>query len=188
MEPGLITSAPPNMELLESVEVLNERLLKFFGRFDDALPHWRVVWSNDQQEFRILRTGEVAQLVPKYWFRDRYVLEKLLPVPELNRNELISKTSYEPVWVFETNLGHPLPPKWEAIEIIIRTVQENAARAYNKVMYKDPDSVPEEAFENRKKRIEKLELDLFGNETAVGTALSHKTGVTVPQMDNGEVK
>src|SRR6267142_3268324 len=113
------------MELVEPVGILNDRLKEYFG-IDTSTGNvmWRIVWSEDQYELRMTdRTPEglqllhpEMQLLPKYkqWIREKYVLENLVIVPEVNADELATKLSYEPIWVFMTNEKEYLPPTWEA--------------------------------------------------------------------------
>src|SRR5262245_53185031 len=119
---------------LEPIEVLNARLIDRYGKFEDGRANWRVVFSDEQFEHRfdtfvdrntagnVLREFRGIRLVPKYPFMPhQYVLERLLPVPEQNALELTTTTSYEPVWGFTDQHGNPLPPRWEAIEFVIKT-------------------------------------------------------------------
>jgi hypothetical protein len=177
--------------LLESTEILNERLLNRYGKFEDGRALWRVVYSEDQYEKRLTWfTPEGFKLLspvmvelPKYkqWIHNKYILEKLMPIPESQLRELVGKTSYEPVWTFEDRYGNVLPPKWEAIEIIIRTIHQKSALAVG-MPYVDPDneSCPEESLEKRRDRVVKIEEELFGNETDTGDALAHKQAIVVP--------
>lgn len=177
-------------ELTESIESINGQLVSLFGI--DSIsgdPMWRVVWSEDQFEKRLMdTTDEGFQLlypevreVPKYrqWIKERYVLERLTIVPEINAQDLPSqKVSYEPMWVFETQSGIYLPPKLDAARLVVDAVYtaSGITRA-GLAKYKDPDSHQEEALENKRQRIEGLVEDLFGNETETGDALAHGEGV-----------
>jgi len=179
------------MELIESIESINAKLERVFGKFETGQPVWRVVWSEDQFEKRETdRTDEGLQLLqpevrllPKYrqWIHAKYVLERLTPVPDVSRKELADKKlSYEPVWVFEDKHGKYLPPRFDAAKFVIDKIMEQAAKMVG-VKYKDPESNKEEALEIREKRLEQLHETLFGNETEVGDALRYKEGVVVPR-------
>src|ERR1043166_1123060 len=117
--------------MLESIETLNERLENTYGKYEN-FPRWRIVYSEDQYEKRLTHyTSEGFELLspvmmelPKYkqWIHNKYILELIMPIPEFQRHEVVGVLSYEPVWVFEDGRGRPLPPKWEAIQLIIKTV------------------------------------------------------------------
>ena len=170
------------MELPETIVNLNKRLRDYFGYFDGIQPNYRIVWADDQLEKRLVDcTPEGMQLlypevreVKKYnYIKERYLLEKLVPVSELNAHELVDELSYECIWNFEDQYGFPLPPKWEAIEFILDTLHKQMGK---KAIYKEP----EKTVESEKERIDGLIEDLFGNETSVGDALSYGSGVAVP--------
>lgn len=178
---------------METVESINTQLRDLYG-IDTitSLPIWRVVWSEDQFEKRltnhsdtgvILLTPEVREL-PKYrqWIKNRYVLERLTVIPEINADDLpTSKLSYEPVWVFEGKNGMFLPPKLEPAQLVIDTLY--AAIGKSK-LNKYVDSEENTTEEGRQSRIDKLQKELFGNETDVGDALAHKQAVIVPNQMN----
>lgn len=179
------------MELTEPIESINKQLIEEFG-IDSITGRamWRVVWSEDQFEKRKMEvTDEGLQLlhpevreVPKYrqWVKERFVLENLTIIPVINQDELpTSKYSYEPIWIFETQAGVYLPPKFEAAKLVVDAVYIAKGRT-DFVRYKDPDSDTEEAKENHKKRVDGLVADLFGNETETGDALAHGEAIVVP--------
>lgn len=177
------------MELIEPVEKLNERLARDFGYFDGTMPQWRIVWSDDEFEKRLtdftaegfrLLTPIVVEL-PKYrqWVLHKFILERALPIPEFVETDLVTKFSYEPVWTFEDNQGNPLPPRWEAILLIIRSIYVAAAQSIG-ARYKDPELDKDEANELKLQRLIRLEEELFGNETEVGDALTHRQAIVVP--------
>lgn len=173
------------MQPTESVEVLNQRLVDYFGYFEGQ-PSWRVVFSDDQLEKRrgtyrdhtkeglFLREVTEIREVPKYrqWIQHKWILERLTAVPEMCQDELLTRLSYEPIWVFEDKKGNPLDPIWMAIEYLVtRILGKQGRRPF----------IPEE---NAEERISKLEEYLFGNETDVGDALAHKEGIVVPENKN----
>lgn len=186
------------MELVESIESINSRLVDHFGLdTSTSQPIWRVVWSEDQFENRLgtyddytpaglyLRTVTEVRYVPKYrqWVKRKYVLERLVSIPDANLPELpASKVSYEPLWVFETTSGKYLPPRFDACKIIVDAVY--AAQGHGDlVKYKDPDYglLPDEQYEKKTQEIDKLQQELFGNESYVGDALAHKEAIIVPR-------
>jgi len=168
------------MEIVESIEVLNKRLEDFYGKFDTGDPNFRIVWADDQFEnvlspytdTGILLNTPIVQRKPKYgYLKHLYVLEKLLPVPELNQLELGKRVSYEPFWAFVDVSGHPVPPVWTQIKLMIDHVFEvmNSTPAPYK-----PEDMSEEALEEKAKAMEAL---LFGNESKIGDSLSHGSAV-----------
>ena len=112
------------MIINESIEVLNQRLVDHFSTAWNGQPMFRIVWSENQFEKRLVgfTDGGIQLLVPemrevpkyKQWIHNKHILERLVIVPEFQQDKLVEKTSYEPVWVFEDKNGFPLPPKWEA--------------------------------------------------------------------------
>ena len=178
-------SPPQLVQLMESVETINQRLEDHYGTTDDGRPIFRVVWSDEQVEKRIVThlDSGVELLYPeprevkKYpYIRALYVLERLVLVPEVNQKELLGlKTSYEPIWTFCDAHRNPLPPIWNAAKLVVDTLYAALGKA-SLVKYLDVQNTPEA----REKRITELETELFGNESSVTDALTYKEGVTVP--------
>lgn len=175
---------------MESIATMNERLKRDWGEFENQ-PRFRIVWSEDQFEKRLTyHTKEGFELLqpqmvemPKYrqWIQAKWVLERYLPVPAVNSHELMTRCSYEPLWVFSDANGRSLYPKWEAILLILGSVLGNEQKQ-TYARYKDPESglTPSDQIEMRRQRIDALQMELFGNETEVGDALTHKEGIVVP--------
>jgi hypothetical protein len=178
-------------ELTEPVETINQRLMDHFGVADDGRPIYRIVWSEDQFEKRFgvyedysgdiyLRTVKEVREVPKYrqWIHEKYVLENLVIVPPINSEELMTKISYEPLWVFMDKAGFPLPPKWEAAKFIID--QQQAIRGQESLGPKYRDKyMTEDAKSVREDEVQNLRESLFGNESSVGDALADKQSTIV---------
>lgn len=176
---------------METLEIINQRLRDRFGRFGTSnLPYFRVVWSNEQFEKRLIthtREGfelpnPVVEEVPKYkqWANNRYILEHLVAVPaEFQKDLGGEQLSYEPLWTFQDNKGEPLAPSWAACEFIVRTMRENMQTANGRPKYKDPLAGlnTEELIEAERMQIEAVKQDLFGNETSVGDALMQDSAV-----------
>lgn len=171
------------MELRESIEYINEKLLAEYGRsIDDGRPNYRVVWSDDQLEKRVVthdtHGNELilpeVDLRPKYrqYIRHRYVLERLTVV--IGETDLLEKIPYEVVWTFQSKSGKYLPPWFEGCRFIIENILLNMAVKNYYVKYKDTMSKEEYI-----RQIEKTEAELFGNETDVGDALAHGSGVSL---------
>lgn len=171
---------------MESVDIINRRLLDYYGRFESTdLPRYRVVWSTDQFEKRwtqhtregFLLPQPVVKELPKYrqWANDKWILEKCAPIPEFVETDLVEPYSFEPLWVFEYNSGRPMFPKWEAIELIISEVHTAMGQPKGFKKYSNPDDQ-----EAEEKRIQKIKDELFGNETDITDALRMKEGIVVP--------
>lgn len=168
---------------METLAVINQRLADNYGRFEDGRPNWRVVWSDDELEKRVVtHTKEGFELaypevqeVKKYgYISSKYVLERLVPVPSYAETDLVTKTSYEPVWTFEDSKGNPLPPVWEAIFLLIEVVRANLSG--RKAPYKAPWGEGN-TIEEQEHRAKKIYEELFGNESKITDALSLDTAV-----------
>lgn len=186
------------MELPESIESINQQLVDHFGiDTSTSEPIWRVVWSEDQFEHRLgeyddftpsgiyLRTVKEVRYVPKYsqWLPNVYVLERLVAIPLSNVPELPStKMSYEPIYAFQTTSGQPLPPKFIACKFCIDCIYAAQGKS-SLVKYKDPYAgiSQEDYHEMKVAEIDKIQEELFGNESYVGDALAHKEAIIVPR-------
>lgn len=173
-----------DIQPLESLEVLNDRLKERFGLFEDGRANWRLVWSSGETEYRLCRFTpegfELAypemMLVKKYPMQqDRYILEHLIPVPK-HITDLTTKTSYEPLWTFEDANGNPLPPLWDVMQLLIDQVQINMLAAGRQPIIKQPYGMGNTA-EEIKMRSEKLMDELFGNDTDITDALGLDSAV-----------
>lgn len=152
---------------------LNDQLREQFGIDTETTePIWRVSWSNDQFEHRMTdRTPEglvmltpQIKILPKYqWIKSRWLLERLVIVPDFQAFELGGKkVSYECVWKFEDRNKEAVPPVFPACQFIINLIF--AAQGHRPMpKYIDPES--EEPIEEQKKRIDKLVEELFGDES-----------------------
>ena len=162
-------------ELPTDIKIINQRLIDYFGM--DSLtskPMWRIAWANDQYEKRLTKyTPEGFELIvpqvfelPKYqWLKDRWILERLVLIPDVHVGELpTQKQSYECMWAFEDRNGNPLPPKYEACKFIIDAVYaamgKKSLRKYVDAEEKNPVEVKEE-------RIKTLTEELFGDESSL---------------------
>jgi len=145
------------------VDLINAKLREKYGYIDERHPNFRVVWSNDQQEWRkgtfrdfygsvFLREVFETRNVSKYLhFKDRWVLEKFFPVKHGTIPELPGIThSYEPLFVFHSASGVYLPPVYYVCEAIINTYlfSERKVRheiddedAYNRELQKEADII-----------------------------------------------
>lgn len=134
----------------------------------------------------------VVKEVPKYrqWADYCYILERAMPVPENVETDLTEKWSYEPVWVFMDGNKNPLPPRWDVCQIVIGQILKASAAVVG-AKYKDPlieFSDPKTGAEAKRKRLDSLKLELFGNETAAGDALAYGSGVVVPHEQTTQLE
>jgi hypothetical protein len=177
------------MELAEPIESINKRLADQYGiETESTLPIWRVVWSNDQLEKRLMDVSPTGISlihpmvfeVPKYLTKDRFILERLVYVPEEQQKELAGvRKSYEPLWVFESVQKEYLPPRTDACQFVIDLVLAAMNRRPGEMAkYVEVD--------DKEERIAKLSEELFGNETQVSDALTYKEGIVVPNSYKGE--
>jgi len=168
--------------MIESIEVINQRLLDYFGKFEGTdHPNYRLVWSEDQFEKRLcdfteygieLSIPEVREIRKYSYIHNKYVLEKACQVPAGNR-ELTTKVSHEPIWTFEDKFGNALTPTWAAIEILIYTIHSSLHK--KKIEKEDEIMLPTK--EATEERIRIIENELFGNETKVGDSLMRDEAV-----------
>ena len=172
------------MELREPIELINERLTEHYSRdISDGRPNYRVAWSDDQFEKRITTHTDSGvelifpevRLLPKYrqYIRHRYILERLTPI--VGQTDLIEKVAYEVVWTFQDKNGKYLPPWFDACRHIIENVIHNMAVRNYYAKYKDTMSKEQYLAD-----LQKMEDELFGNETDACDALHYGSGIVVP--------
>lgn len=168
------------MLLVEKIEDINKWLLRDYGEFGDGTPNWRVVFANDMLEKRMkFQTPEGLDLLypevreeRKYQhIIDKYVLERQVPV--VGETDLITKTSFEPAWVFEDRFGNYLPPQYFACKFIIDGILEQMNKPAYYAKYKDTRGTKE----SQTAQVDNMEQLLFGNETPVTDALAYGSGV-----------
>jgi len=183
------------------ITTINNQLREEFGIDTESTdPIWRISWSNDQFEHRLTdRTPEglvmlspQLSILPKYQHvRDRWILERLVIVPDFQAFELGGKkVSYECVWKFEGRRKEPVPPMFPACQFIINLIF--AAQGHRPMpKYIDPEST--EPIEEQKKRIDNLVEELFGDEsnllgmTVTGEAVAY-TGPSKIESIKEEIK
>lgn len=178
------------MELAETIDTINRQLREEFGiETESNNPMYRVVWSMDQYEKRMMdyddHGGKLlfpkVRMVPKYkqWIVDRYVLESLVIIPEINEHELVStKKSYEPLFVFQNAYdGEYLPPRFDAAKFVIDAVL--AAKGV-KSMAKYVDDEASNPDESKRARVDKLQNELFGDASGLMGKTLTGSAVVVP--------
>ena len=186
------------MELAERIESINGQLVDLFGvDTGTGQPIFRVVWSEDQFEKRltdrtdsgVILLESVVKLLPKYrqWIHEKYVLERLVIVPESNIPELAGlKLSYEPIWVFRGKFDEYIPPTLWGCKFVIDTLY---AALGKQSMAKYIDEESKHPIEAKEKRIEKLTEELFGDEsfllgrTITGEAIAMPQSYKIAQKE-----
>ena len=183
-----------------AVQEINRQLIAEYGiDSDGGQPIWRVSWSNDQYEKRLsthsakgiqLLHPEVINL-PKYqWIKDRWILERLCLVPDVNVGDLPSqKKSYECMWKFKNAFTEEaLPPNFVVAKFVVDTVYAAMGKSS---MAKYVDEETKNPLESREKRINALQEELFGDEsfllgrTVTGEAVAY-TGEPKINASQGE--
>lgn len=177
------------MSFTKEVEIMNRYLERDYGYFEATYPLYRISWSENQFEKRIVQHDihgiellhpQVVEK-PKYsqWIHNKYILERLIPVPSIA--DLVEKISYEPVFVFEDKDGIALPPNYDVCKIVIASIQAAAAVRIG-AKYQDPRANPDFK-ESERARLKELQEQLFGNETSVTDALAHGSGVSLAKSE-----
>src|SRR5215467_5046232 len=174
------------MESQAFIDSINDSLVNLFGTEITGKPIYRVVWSEDQFEKRLMDVTDSGltlltpeyRIVPKYrqWIQKQYVLEQLVVVPDANRKELAEiKLSYEPLFVFQNSYTDEyLPPNLQAAKFVIDSLRAATSKTSMRRYVDDEEKNPVEA---RETRINKMQAELFG-EDRVGP-LEHGGGVYV---------
>jgi len=164
------------LELTESIESINQQLIDLFG-IDTITGKslFRIVWSEDQFEKRLTSFTDnglallypEVRLLPKYrqWIQNKYVLERLCVVPEINQDEIpTDKLSYEPIWVFEKKDGVAIPPTLWASKFVIDSLYAAMGKKSLRKYIDDEAKNPEEY---KEKRLKEYEEQLFGDESSL---------------------
>lgn len=182
---------------MQTITDVNKQLIDLFGiETDSGNAIWRVVWSDDQFEHRLgeytditpsgvfLRTVKEVRYVPKYrqWIQHKYILERLVIVPEQNLIDLpATKKSYEVIWVFEDKDGNPLPPRIDACKFIIDTIYAAQYGTGNLKKYNDPEGTREGEIETRRKRVDGYIEELFGDQSSLQGTTKTGESIIVPR-------
>ena len=171
------------LEIPPEVKRINQQLIDHFGiHTSTGQAMWRVVWSEDQYEYRLMDTTDEGlilihpevRLVPKYrqWIPEKWVLERLVVVPDLNSKELAGlKLSFEPMFPFEDKNGNGIPANFEACKFVIDLVYASQGKKSMRRYLEE---------EGAEERVKKLQEELFGNDTDVSDALTYGSGIVVP--------
>lgn len=159
-----------------AVQEINRQLIEEYGiDSDGGEAIWRVSWSNDQYEKRLTDHTEkgVALIhpevrnMPKYpWIKDRWILERLVLVPDINVRDIPeNKKSYECMWKFENAYTEEaLPPNFTVAKFVADTVYAALGKSS---LAKYVDEEAKNPIESREKRINQLTEELFGDESSL---------------------
>lgn len=185
--------------LPQDVIKINQQLIDHFGVDTiSGKPMWRCSWSNDQYEKRKTKytyeglemLHEEVKELPKYqWIKSKWILERLVLIPDVHIEELPSeRQSYECMWVFEHEKSKAaLPPNFIVAKFVVDTVY---AAMGKRSMAKYVDEEAKNPIESREKRIKALEEELFGSEsdllgrTITGEAVGYTGDPTIDSPVN----
>ncbi len=193
------------------VDIINKQLIDDFGIDTvTTSPIFRIVWNTDQYEKvfatfvdrtpsgQFIREVTESRIVHKYrgFKLDRYVLERLQMVPEQQQDQLLGlKISYEGLWTFSDAKGEYLPPTYIASKFVIDCVlaaqstlkkivdphDKSDRVSMSKYITDDPEYSQEAALEYKKKRIEEITTELWGNQSGLmGSTLPGGNAIIVP--------
>lgn len=177
-------------QLPAEIKKLNRQLESHFGIDTESMrPMWRVSWSDDQYEKRMtdctdggifLLTPEVREL-PKYqWIKAKWILENLVAVPDMHRNELAEiKVSYECIYAFPEGKI----PSFEALKFLVDLIYSVKGKASMR-KYVDPDA--DHPLEKQQQRVDRLMEELFGDESGLEGKTFRGEGIVVPHTYRSE--
>lgn len=175
------------MEIKPEIVKINDWLAKFGGQSPHGLPMFRIVWSNDQYEFRkgtfnifkgdlFLRTEIGTRLVRKYnYIHERWILEKWFPQDMVKSEETPAVTNgdYEPFFVFNSNKGNYIEPTQKVIEFIFYTMMKSKVstetQIMNEIMIKEDQEV--QAF------MDMIDTSPIGNALHMREAVGYSKGL-----------
>jgi hypothetical protein len=137
----------------EGVDWINRQLIEAYGT-DIGLgkPNFRLAWSTSQLEKRYgefevfseagiyLRTEKCVSEVPKYpeW-PDKWVLERLLSTAGNPYLEMVTKFSYEPVWIFGA-ANSESQPIWRAVDLLIKELLYKKRKYLTRADYEEAEA------------------------------------------------
>jgi hypothetical protein len=137
--------------------------------------------SNTDEGFELLQPE--VRVLPKYkqHIHQKYILERLVPIQ--GETDLVDKVSYEPAWVFQDKHQNYLPPFFDGCKLVIESMYNAMGKAGTFARYKDTNMTKEE----RLAYIERVERELFGNETDITDNLHIGAGVTVQKESESKL-
>lgn len=175
------------------VREINESLLNLFGRhLTSDRQVFRLVWANDQTERRFgtfnvfagdlfLREETGVRTVSKYpQYENQYIVEKLHE--NLHQDVMEGSHSYEPIFTFPIGL----PPKFEAVEKVVRTILGHIAGApipktEKEALYQDNELKKQEVKEARH------QLDEISSPSEIQLAFEAGDAISLAGAKHGEV-
>lgn len=174
----------------EPINIINKRLVDIYGRTLDGRPKFRIVWSEDELEKRygtftehygniFLREVSCLKEVRKYDYivPAKYVLEELMYYH--NPERPFEFSSYEPKWVFMTKDRKPLWPKWEMVEIVIKSILNGIRKTLSDYEAEDDAKY--------QKEIQEFE-DILNGESGVHDIKNQNSGLIVKPLFLGGLK
>lgn|SRR5678815_2085575 len=178
---------------MESISVINKRLVERFGVSIDGRANFRVVWSDSQYEKRFgtfevyigqifLREETCLKEVEKYpYIKAKHVLEEL-KYGEFPDQPFVT-SSYEPLWTFQDKDRMPLYPVWEAVEIVVVSRLEGTHKAITGVKR----NFKQEAIEAKARDVAETEAILFGGTDGVHEMKNQRVNFVPPVfLNNGD--
>jgi hypothetical protein len=144
--------------MLETIQNLN-KYLEIKGKTLEGKPLYRLVWSDDQFEFRkglfkeflgetFLREFTGVKEVRKYnYIHSRYILERHFPPEYCNSAEIANPNYYEPVYVVQDRFGSYLEPNIKVLDFLISAAENSTATSeqelINNLKEKDEKEIQE---------------------------------------------
>jgi hypothetical protein len=172
------------------IEIVNQRLLDYYGRGLQDLPKYRIVWSSNEYE---VRTGIYAKYttagiylgeekktvrVKKYPMWDGFwILEYIQP--NLANPELKANWSYEPIYIFKDRQSTPLPLDWHVIEAIVNFHRKGMSKPT------PTSSEIEHEYEEQLEKEKAEMLDYLKHDEAFPNKMYDSGVVTVPHNYEG---
>jgi hypothetical protein len=175
---------------MESISVINKRLIERFGKSIDGRANFRVVFSDTQFEKRYgtfevfcgpiwLREETCLKEVPKYDYIDgKHVLEEL-KYGDFPDQPFVT-SSYEPLWTFMDAQRNALYPIWEAVEVVVISRLEGVRKALHGVKR----DFKKEQQEAKERDIAETEALLFGGSDGVHDMKNQKVNFVKPVFLN----
>ena len=171
---------------------INRSLRELYSVTEDK-SNFRLVWADDERQIRWTKyTPEglellfpVAREIKKYPdMKERYVLERLTAIPDFENEKdgkPVEELIYQAIWTWELFNDRRekiyIAPNLGACRFVVETVLNAIANPGVYTKYKDPELSPSQEKEVRENRINELEKELFGDESAITDALSLRQGV-----------
>lgn len=192
---------------METIEMLNRRLIERYGQYRTDKPWFQLRMSNTIVENQydtfidflkgtdiFLREVTETRRVKPYGHIDppKWILERLIanPNPEILVGE---KLVYASIWVFGLKgdvYGEPIEPKWIALEFVIDNLLNsqridpitgrNDTSHYAKYIAEGKDK---NDIEGKTLRVNELIEALYGGTDKVGDALVTGNAISLPNRD-----